>query len=345
MVEKNKYRTLFILLLLMTCSLFILDLSLGSVYIPFSDIIKIFIGSESSHENWENIIFKFRIPKTFTALLVGVGLAISGLQMQILFRNPLAGPFILGISSGASLGVALLVLGGSGLTWLLDSINLSESNIGNAIAASFGSFGVLFIILALSRKLMDNVTLLIVGLMIGYLTSAFVSILMFFSRSEEIHSFMIWTFGSFSKVTQDQLWILSVLIMIGVIISIILSKWLNALLLGESYAKSMGTPIQKARLWSIISTGLLAGSITAFCGPIAFLGIAVPHLARSLFNTSNHHVLLPAVILVGSIIALCCDIISQVPGSQTTLPLNAITSLVGAPVVLWVVIRLKNLKA
>lgn len=342
---KQKFQWLFPLLALITLSLFLVDLALGSVRIPITDVARVVFGGEASKESWTNIILKFRIPNGITAILAGMGLAMSGLLMQTLFKNPLAGPFVLGISSGASLGVALLVLGAGWLSGMFGLFSFFQSDFGIAMAASAGAVGILLVILLLSGKVIDNVTLLIVGLMLGYLTSAVVSVLLYFSQAEDVQTFVIWTLGSFSQVTQNQLWVLAVMVGIGLLIAFFLSKWLNALLLGDSYALSLGIPVRKARVWIIITTGLMAGSITAFCGPIAFIGIAIPHLARALFNTSNHRVLIPAVLFVGAITALICSIFAQLPGQQSTLPINAVTSLIGAPVVLWVVIRMKNLKA
>lgn len=336
---------LFAVLVLLLSGLFFSNLLLGSVYIPFREVMTVLTGGEASRETWTQILLNFRIPRAVTALLAGAGLALSGLQMQTLFRNPLAGPFVLGISSGASLGVALLMLGAGLLGGIALPGGLHDSQLSTAIAASLGAIGVLFLILLMAGKMVDNVTLLIAGLMLGYFTSSLVSILMYFSGAEDIQAYLIWTFGSFANVTVDQLWILAPLVLAGCMITVYLMKWMNALLLGPDYAKSLGIPMQQARLWLIISTGVLAGTITAFCGPIAFIGIAIPHLARAIFDTGNHKILIPATLLIGAGVALLCDIISQVPGYQATLPINAVTSIIGAPIVLWVVIRMKNLKS
>lgn len=342
---RSRHTWLFPLLALVALLLFLVDLATGSVYIPLPEVARILTGGEAEQSNWHDIVLLFRMPHGLTALLAGVGLAMSGLQMQTLFRNPLAGPFVLGISSGASLGVALLVLGSGWVAGVLGMGTFLSGDLGVALAASAGAIGILLLILLMARKVVDNVTLLIVGLMLGYLASAIVSILMYFGQAEEVQTFVIWTLGSFSEVTRSQLGILASLVGVGLLISFILSKWLNALLLGDDYARSIGIPVQKARRWIIISTGIMAGSITAFCGPIAFLGIAIPHLTRALFNTSNHRVLVPAVLLVGAITALACGIFAQLPGMQQTLPINAVTSLIGAPVVLWVVLSMKNLRS
>jgi len=322
--------------------LFFLDISLGSVYIPAEDIFYILTGNEVSESSWSIIITKFRLPRALTAIAVGAGLAISGLQMQTLFRNPLAGPFVLGISSGASLGVALLMLAGG-----LFTSSVLVSDIGNwvvVMAASLGSALVLLLVVAVSVKVRDSMALLIIGLMFGSLTGAIVSVLQYFSTGDEIQVYLFWTFGSLGGLNPSELSTLIFIVLIGLLLSIFLIKPLNALLLSENYALSMGVDIKKSRLIIIASTSLLAGSITAFCGPIAFIGLAVPHLARLVFNTSDHKILLPAVGLTGIIVMLTCDIISQIPGFDTILPINAITSLLGAPVVIWIILSKGNLK-
>jgi len=322
--------------------LFLLDISLGSVYIPVDQIFSILIGNGSDKETWSNIILKFRLPRAITTLAVGAGLSVSGLQMQTLFRNPLAGPFVLGISSGASLGVALLMLSGSLITssFLVSGLN----NWLVVLAASIGSGLVLLLVVAMSFRVRDSMALLIIGLMFGSLTGAVVSILQYFSTGEEIQLYLFWTFGSLGGLNIDELQVLLLIVTAGLAVTLFIIKPLNAMLLSENYALSMGINIKKSRLLIILSTSLLAGSITAFCGPIAFIGLAVPHLARLLFNTSDHKILFPAVALTGIIIMLICDIISQLPGSQNILPINAITSLLGAPVVIWIILRKGNMK-
>jgi len=342
--KKSNSNTLliFLSLVILCIGLFFADLLLGSVKIPFNDILTILSGNEPERSTWTAIIMKFRLPKAITALLAGLALSISGLQMQTLFRNPLAGPFVLGVSSGASLGVALVVLATGLLNVSFISTSLFE-NTSTIISASLGSFGVLALIIGVMKKIKDNVTLLIVGLMFSYLTGAIVSILMYFSTAEELEAFVIWGFGSFGGVTWSQLYLLFPIIIIGSLICFSLVKPLNALLLGENYAKSLGLNVERAKFLMICSTGLLAGSITAFCGPIAFLGIAIPHLARMITKTSNHIILVPVTALTGISIALLCDIISQVPGSQHALPINAVTSIIGAPIVIWVILRMKRI--
>ncbi|MBW4632342.1 MAG: iron ABC transporter permease [Iphinoe sp. HA4291-MV1] len=319
---------------------FLLDLALGSVRIPTQEVMTILLGGKAEKATWTNIILKFRLPKALTATLAGAALGVSGLQMQTLFRNPLAGPFVLGISSGASLGVALVVLTTSvtGVGTLLKDLGVI-GDFGLVVAASVGAAAVLGLVLLVSRRVQDTMTLLILGLLFGYATSAIVSILLHLSETQQIQSYLQWTFGSFGGVTWQQMLVLAPVLLIALLVSVMLSKPLNALLLGEAYARSLGLDVQQARFWIIITASILAGTITAFCGPIAFLGVVIPHLCRSLFNTSDHRALVPAVTLMGAILALIADLISQLPGSQMVLPLNSVTALIGTPVVTWVILR------
>jgi iron complex transport system permease protein len=281
-----------------------------------------------------------------TATLAGAALGVSGLQMQTLFRNPLADPFVLGVSSGASLGVALVVLSvGVASSAPLLAVSGLLSNVSLVLAACGGAAAVLLIVLLLARHVQSSVTLLIIGLMIGYLTSAIVSLLLYFSIADRIQTYITWTFGSFGGVTWSQMRVLAPTVLGGLGLAFTLSKSLNALLLGEAYAHSMGLPVRQARFRIITSAAVLAGAVTAFCGPIAFLGIAVPHFCRSLFATSDHRLLVPAVTLMGALGALGADLIAQVPGSDTVLPLNAVMSLIGAPVVVWIILRRSRLHA
>lgn len=340
--KTTSFFRLSILLGLIIFLLFLTDIILGSVSIPIDEVFKVLSGGESSKTSWQNIILQFRLPRALTALLVGGALSVSGLQLQTLFRNPLAGPYVLGISTGASLGVAIAVMS----SVLLGGV-LLQFYIGNwiiIIASTLGSGLVLLLVLSISFKVRDSMTLLIVGLMFGSISGAIVSMLQFFSSAEQLQVFVIWTMGSLGGLTWEELLVLSVVVIIGLIISISQIKPLNAFLLNENYARTLGINIKKARFWIIVSTSLLAGGITAFCGPIAFIGLAVPHLTRPLFNTSDHKILVPAVVLAGIIIMLICDIISQLPGSQHLLPINAITSLIGAPVVIWIIIRKGGVK-
>ena len=324
---------------------FLLDLALGSVDIPINEVVKILLGQEPEKATWANIILKFRLPKALTATLAGAALGVSGLQMQTLFKNPLAGPFVLGISSGASLGVALVMLTASATTpTLLADLGII-SDFGLVIAASLGAASVLAMMLVVSRRVQDTMTLLILGLLFGYATSAIVSILLQFSSKERIQSYIMWTFGSFAGVTWRQLVVLIPVILLSLLGAVLQSKSLNALLLGESYARSLGLTVQKTRFSIITSASILAGGITAFCGPIAFLGVAIPHLCRSLFNTSDHRILIPSVIIMGAILALIADLFSQLWVSQMVLPLNAVTALIGTPVVTWVILRRNSQKS
>lgn len=326
--------------------LFLGNIALGSVHIPVADILSILAGWESENSAWTKIIENIRLPRAFTAILAGSGLSVGGLMMQTLFRNPLAGPSVLGITAGASLGVAVVMLAAGTITSIFAIQQLSSLGSWLIIgAASVGSAAVLFLILLISMRIRDSVTLLIIGLMIGNMTIALVSIWQYFSNPEQIRDYLIWTFGSLGGVTGDQLWILTPVVLIGSLIAFSLSKNLNGLLLGENYARSMGLSIKRSRLWIIISTSLLAGGVTAFCGPIGFVGVAVPHLTRSLLNTNEHRILVPATLLMGAILMLACDIVAQVPGSSTTLPISAVTSMVGSPVVIWVIVKRKNLQA
>ena len=319
---------------------FFLNISLGSVSIPISETFKSLFGS-IENESWQYIIQNYRLPKAFTAILVGSGLGISGLLMQTLFRNPLAGPFVLGISSGASLGVALIILGSGFLGGVFTSILVSKWSV--VIAASLGSFLVLLAVLAVSSKVRDTMAILIIGLMFGSITAAIVSVLSYFSSAEKLQQYIFWGFGSLGNLSWTELSIFFLVYSIGLVLSILSIKGLNTLLLGENYAKSLGLNLKQSRFIIIIATSLLAGTVTAFAGPIAFIGLAIPHLTRQLFHTSNHKILLPAVFLFGAILMLICDSIAQLPNSDYTLPINAITSLVGAPVVVWLLVRKRRM--
>lgn len=319
---------------------FFMNISLGSVSIPTTDIFKSLFGS-IDNESWQYIIQNYRLPKAFTAILVGSGLGISGLLMQTLFRNPLAGPFVLGITSGASLGVALVILGSGLFGGVFATLLISKWSV--VIAASLGSFLVLLAVLVVSSRVRDTMAILIIGLMFGSITAAVVSVLSYFSSAEQLQQYIFWGFGSLGNLSWNELLIFFSIYCFGILLSIASIKGLNTLLLGENYAKSLGLNLKKSRLIIIIATSLLAGTITAFAGPIAFIGLAIPHLTRQIFNTSNHKTLLPAVFLFGAIVMLICDSIAQVPNSDYTLPINAITSLVGAPVVIWLLVRKRKM--
>ena len=327
-----------IILFTFFCLLFILELLLGSVPVPVSEVLRILTGHVSDHASWQNIILNIRLPRAVVAVFAGSSLAVSGLMMQTLFRNPLAGPDVLGLSAGASLGVAMVILCAGTATASSIIANLGFlGNIGIALAASIGSALVLVMIIAASVRVRSSTTLLIIGLMFGYATSSFVSILMNFALAERIQAYMIWSFGSFSGCTWDQIQILAFFTISGLLVALLMTKQLNALLLGEQYAESMGLNYRKTRISLFISTAILAGTVTAFCGPIGFIGISVPHLCRALFSTANHQILIPACILLGTCLALVSDFIASMPGSSLSLPLNSVTALIGAPVVVWVI--------
>lgn len=334
-----------ILLILLILIFFMLDIALGSVSIPFKDVIKVLFSLGSDNDAWVYILEKIRIPKAITAVLVGCGLSVSGLQMQTLFRNPLAGPSVLGITAGASLGVALIMLSAGSITSLytIQALGISGSWL-IILASSAGAAIIMMIIVVISSALRDNIIMLIVGVMIANITLSVISIWQYFSAPEQIKEYLLWTFGSLGGVTDRHLHVLAVAVIIGLLMAFASSKLLDALLLGENYARSMGLTVNRVRILIICSTSILAGSITAFCGPIGFIGIAVPHLARSLFNTSNHRILIPGCCLIGTALMLICDIISQMPGSQTALPINIITALIGSPVVIWVIVSKNNLR-
>ncbi|MEZ4663645.1 MAG: iron ABC transporter permease [Caldilineaceae bacterium] len=324
---------------------FLLSLALGSVRIPLGDVAQILLGGAPAKATWATIVLNFRLPKALTAILAGSALAVSGLQMQTLFRNPLADPYILGVSSGASLGVALVMLStGAAATQVVGSLGL-YGDLGLIIAASLGAGVIMGLVLLAARWVQSMLTLLILGLMVGYLTSALVSLLIYFSLPERIQTFSLWGAGSFGGVTWGQLQVFAPIILLGLTVAHLLSKSLNAMLLGDVYAKSMGVNIKHTRRWIIVSAALLAGATTAFCGPIGFLGVAVPHLCRTIFNTADHRVLIPTSLLLGATVALLADLIAQLPGSQTVLPINVITSLFGVPVILWMLLRQQQLRA
>lgn len=324
-------------------SLFLLDLSLGSVKISVKDLFHIIFG-EAPKKSWEYIFFNFRLPKAVTAILTGAGISVAGLQMQTLFKNPLAGPSVLGISHGASLGVAVFVLSSTAIFGISTNFQETLGSWGLVLFAIGGSFLVLFSVLFASARLSDNVTVLIVGMMFGFITGAVVNILQYFSDPELIQNFLVWTFGSLAGVTWSQLYMMGPIIVLMLLLSLIYSKQMNALLLGENYATGVGVNVSRTRVKLILITSVMAGTITAFTGPIAFIGVAVPYLARLLFRTSNHKVLIPATMMCGTMIMLICDIVSQLPGLQTTLPLNSITALFGAPVILAIIIKNKKMK-
>ncbi len=320
-------------------ALILLSLALGSASIPPEEIITILLGGEAEHLAWTNIVLKFRLPKTATAALAGMALGVSGLLMQTYFRNPLAEPFVLGVSSGASLGVALVVLtsgavGGA----LLAGLGLAGDLLLTA-AAGVGAALTMTLVMLVAFRIQNNVTLLIIGLMFGYFVGAMVSLLLYFALPERIQAYVNWTFGSFSGVTTAQLPILTIFVIAGLLLSAALVKPLNALLLGEDYARSLGINLKWARLGIVLATALMVSAVTAFCGPIAFIGIAVPHLSRGMLGSSDHRLLLPGACLAGACVALFAALIAELPGNNLVLPLNVVTAFLGAPVVMLVVLR------
>jgi len=335
----------FILFLVMVCLvifLFMLDLLTGPVSIPLKEILHLLFAGDASNPVWRTIISDFRIPKALTALLAGAALSVSGLQMQTVFRNPLAGPYVLGISAGASLAVALFSLGFS--TFFTAGLSFMGA-WPVAIVAWLGSFLVMFLVLGVSARVNDNMTILILGLLFTGAAGAVVSILQYFSSESLLKAFIVWTMGSLGSITKGQLMVAAPAVWIGILLAFLKMKDLNAFLLGETYARSLGVNIRLSRLIIFTGASLLAGTIPAFCGPVGFIGIAVPHLARVLFRTADHRILLPASILIGADVMLLSDIIAQVPGSRTTLPINSVTALLGIPIVVWMIIRNKKFSA
>ncbi|MBO5932886.1 MAG: iron ABC transporter permease [Bacteroidaceae bacterium] len=336
----RKVKTAVILISVAIALLLLLNLFIGSVKIPFKEVVSILFNGESTKQSWEFIVLQSRLPQAITALLCGASLSAAGLILQTAFRNSLAGPDILGINGGAGLGVALVML--------LFGGNLSAGNItiggslSIVVGAMIGAFAVMALILALSNKLRSSVMLLIAGIMISYLTSSAITLLNFFSTAEGVHSYTMWGMGNFGGVTLKQLPFFSTVSLIGIGIAILMIKPLNALLLGEHYAQNLGINIMRTRTMLLISTGILVATTTAFCGPISFIGLAVPHLARLILGTNNHKSLMPVTILMGITIALLCNLISTLPGDKGLIPLNAITPFIGAPVILYVLLRGNN---
>jgi len=331
--SRTRHRLIFPGLILLVLIFFILDILLGSVSLEVSEVITALSGTADT--GVETIIMKFRIPKAITATVVGIALSLSGLQMQTLFRNPMAGPYVLGISSGASLGVAFIVLG---LSANISPDSLKGLGNWSLVAASWAGAGVIMIVmLFLASRVKDILTVLIIGIMLSGGIS--VSIMQYFSHETMLKAYVIWTMGSLGNLTASQLNVLLLSVSAGIILSLLSVKMLNALLLGENYAGSIGLNIRFSRIIIFTGTSILAGSITAFCGPIGFIGIAVPHIARILFRTSDHKILIPGTILTGSAVMLLSDIISQMPGSDNVLPVNSITALMGIPIVIWVIMR------
>jgi iron complex transport system permease protein len=333
----------FLVLLTITGILFLLDLILGSVKISIREIFSILLTGEAGREEWLTIVMEFRLPKALTAIIAGMALSVSGLQMQTIFRNPLAGPYVLGISAGASLGVALLLMGFSGIIGY--EMVTRGASWAMAVASWLGSGLILLLIFAVSLRVKDIMTVLILGILFGSATTAVVSILQYFTSDSALKAFIVWTMGSLGSVTGSQLSVLVLSVFAGLVLAVLTTKPLNALLVGEQYARTMGMNVRRVRFLIFLSTSIMAGSVTAFCGPIGFIGIVVPHLARMIFQTTDHRYLIPATMAIGAIIVLTGDIISQLPGSDRVLPINAITALVGIPIVVWVIIKNRKIGA
>ena len=336
-MRKNLTLTLFLVLAIVL--MFVLNLLLGTVRIPVADICWILFSDGGENEIWRNIVLSSRVPQALTALVAGAGLAVSGLQMQTVFHNPLAGPSVLGISNGASLGVAFVVL----LSGSLGGVALSRlgylGDVAMSVAAIIGSLAILGLIAYISQKVKGNVTLLIIGVMIGYLANAIIGVLKFFSAEEDIKAYVVWGLGSFARVSGDQMLLFVMLMVILLPLSMLLVKTMNLLLLGEAYARNLGLNVQRSRLLVILSSGVLVAIVTAYCGPIMFIGLAVPHLARAIYRTSDHRVLMPGTMLVGGALALVCNLLARLPGFEGALPVNSVTALVGAPVIASVLFR------
>jgi len=326
-------------LLLVTFSIllfFFLNLILGTISIPVNSVWNILWGSGDEPIIWKNIILKTRFPQTLTALMAGAGLSISGLQMQTLFRNPLAGPSELGISSGASLGVAFIILlSGSIAGTAMSSLGFF-GEVAVTVAAVAGAMAVMAIIIAISQRVRGNVILLIIGVMIGYIATAIIGVLKFFSNEEDVRAYVIWGLGSFSKVSGNQVHTFVLLMTFLIPMSFLFIKTLNLMLLGDGYARNLGLNVKRARLSVITCSCVLTAIVTAYCGPIVFLGLAVPHLCKAIFVTSDHRILMPAVTLTGASLALLCNLIARMPGFEGALPINSVTALIGAPIVISV---------
>ncbi|MBO5881056.1 MAG: iron ABC transporter permease [Paraprevotella sp.] len=330
------FLTLLIVLLVLT------NLAVGTVDIPFRDVLNILIGKESGNVGWNFIVWETRFPQTVTALFCGAALAVSGLMLQTTFSNPLAGPSILGINSGASLGVAFVMLVGGGS---VATATFSLSGFLSVLLGAFlGATLVLAVILFLSTLIRSNVMLLIAGIMLGYIASSVISLLNFFSTAEGVHSYMVWGMGNFSGVSLEQLPWFVLVTSLGLMLSILLIKPLNAMLLGQNYAENLGVNIQRTRNYLLITTGILTAVVTAFCGPVSFIGLAVPHMARLLLGTSNHNSLLPITLLTGACVTLMCNLICILPGEYGIIPLNAVTPIMGAPVIIYVIINQRRIQ-
>ncbi|MCX6257305.1 MAG: iron ABC transporter permease [Bacteroidia bacterium] len=335
--KAGKITLLFVILSVICIILFFSDLLIGPVSIPIKETFRILFYHESSSNDWLSIVLEFRLPRVLAAMFAGAALSVSGLKMQTFFRNPLAGPDVLGISAGASFGVALLILG---IPAFLPLDFFSSAGRWSVVTASWlGSGSVLFFLLFVSLRVRDIRTILILGILFSSSVYAIVSLLQYFSGESMLKSFVVWTMGSLGNVTSNQLFVMIPSITSGLLISYFLSKYLDVIQLGDNYSSTLGLNLKWIRLLIFASTSILTGTVTAFCGPIGFVGIAVPHISRALFRTSGHSILIPGTALAGAVILLTGDIITKLPGSENNLPINAVTALLGIPVVIWVIIK------
>ena len=339
----RKKTVFFLLSAFVLIALFVANLMYGAVSIPMGEVVGILLGHDTEKAAWQHIVLQSRFPQAVTALFAGASLAVSGLLLQTLFKNPLAGPSILGISDGANLGVALVMLFfGNSLN--LFSVYSFGGSLAMIIAAFLGACVILGIIIYFSTKISSPVMLLIIGIMVGYLASSVISILNYYSSADRVHAYVMWGMGDFSGVSNERLPFFILCSIVGLFLAVLMIKPLNALLLGEMYATNLGVKVKRARVIILLCTGLLTATATAFCGPISFIGLAVPHIARLLLGSSNHTMLLPVTILSGSCVALLCNMLTVLPGNNSILPLNAITPIVGAPVIIYVIINRKNIQ-
>lgn len=340
MNPKTSYKFSALVFFVLLLAFFLLNISWGSVDIPLKEVINSFIGTPSD-TTWDYIVMQYRLPKAITAILVGSGLSVSGLLMQTLFRNPLAGPYVLGISSGASLGVAILILGASVLGGSF--MVLSQSQLLISLAASAGAALVLLAVMIVSKHVKNTMSILIIGLMFSSLSSAIISVLAYFSSAENLQQYLFWGFGSLGNLTWSEVAVFSLIFLVAALLTLPVIKSLNSLLLGENYARSIGINIRRTKNLILFATSVLTGVITAFAGPIAFIGLSAPHMTKLLLNTSEHKVILPASALLGANLMLISDTVAQLPNSEYTLPINAITTMFGAPVVIWLLLRKRKM--
>ncbi len=335
--------SIFVLLALLGIGAILLSLSWSSVNIPVDQVLAILLGGEAEKSSWQTIVMDIRLPRVLTGMMVGTALGLAGLQMQTVFRNPLASPFTLGVSSGASLGVALVILVSPASAEIFSGVGSGIfNNLGTVAGAALGAAAVLAIMLMVASRVGDMVVVLLLGVVMASLIGAIVTILIFFANEQQTREFVEWGLGSFNRVRWDEMPFLSSSIGVALVLAVITTKPLNALLLGESYAQSMGLNVRRARVVIMGSASLMAGAVVAYAGPIGFLGIAIPHIARGIFGTSDHRILVPGSLLVGVVIALACGILAELPNSSLNLPINAATALFGGPVAIWVLLKARR---